>query len=116
MIRALFVLLGVLLVALAVPLMRRRVPPNGYGLRVPATLADEWVWYEANARCATGMLALGVLVAGMALVLPMVWAVEPAHLSLVLAGTVAVGALANAIWGSVVAERLLRERRAARGD
>ena len=116
MIRVVFVLLGVLLVALAVPLMRRRVPPNGYGLRVPATLADEWVWYEANARCATGMLALGVLVAGMALLLPMVWALDSARLSFVLSGTVAVGALVNAVWGSVLAERLLRERRAAQAD
>ena len=52
-----FALTGLLLAGLAVPLMRRRVPPNGlYGLRVAATFADEEVWYEANARsaaCAT---------------------------------------------------------------
>jgi hypothetical protein len=37
---------GSLFVALGIPLMRRRVPPNGaYGLRVPATCADEQAWY-----------------------------------------------------------------------
>jgi hypothetical protein len=36
--------LGILLIAISVPLVRRRLPPNaGYGLRVPATFADEWV-------------------------------------------------------------------------
>ena len=39
------------LMAVAVPLARRRVPPNAwYGLRVPATFADREVWYAANAR------------------------------------------------------------------
>lgn len=46
-----FVGVGLLLVALGTPLVRRRIRPNWvYGVRVPATLADEWVWYEANAK------------------------------------------------------------------
>ena len=55
--------LGVLFIALAIPLIWRKVPPNHYyGLRVPATLADERVWYEANARAGRELLVLGVLV------------------------------------------------------
>jgi uncharacterized membrane protein len=55
-----FVLAGALMCVLAVPLMRRRIKPNGlYGLRVPATFADEWVWYEANARSGRELFALG---------------------------------------------------------
>ncbi|RMG79529.1 MAG: SdpI family protein, partial [Chloroflexi bacterium] len=56
-------ILGMLLIALAVPLIRRRIPPNHwYGLRVPATFADERVWYEANARAGKELLTLGVFV------------------------------------------------------
>jgi uncharacterized membrane protein len=62
---------GLLIVALAVPLIRRRVPPNGlYGLRVPATFADEWVWYEANARSGRDLLWLGMLLTLLAVTLP----------------------------------------------
>ncbi len=56
-------IMGTLFIALAVPLIRRRIPPNHwYGLRVPATFADERVWYEANARAGRELLALGVLI------------------------------------------------------
>ena len=51
MVNLLFAGLSVLLVLVSLPLLFRRIPPNAfYGLRVPATYADEWVWYEANAR------------------------------------------------------------------
>ena len=34
---------GLVFVAIAIPLIRRRIPPNRlYGLRVPATFVDEW--------------------------------------------------------------------------
>ena len=60
---AVSLILGALFVALAVPLIRRRIPPNHwYGLRVPATLAHERVWYEANARAGRELLALGTFV------------------------------------------------------
>ena len=46
---------GLLMAALAVPLMRRKVGPNSlYGFRVRRTLDDPRVWYDANAfagRC-----------------------------------------------------------------
>jgi SdpI/YfhL protein family len=52
---------GVLFIALAVPLMRRAVPPNGwYGFRVTATLSDEALWYEVNARASGWLLATGI--------------------------------------------------------
>ncbi len=57
------VALGLLFIGVAIPLTQRRVPPNPlYGLRVPATLADETVWYEANAQAGKDMLRVGVLV------------------------------------------------------
>lgn len=42
---------GPLLVLLAIPLWLRRIPPNRfYGVRTRATLTDEALWYEVNAR------------------------------------------------------------------
>src|SRR5262245_32450703 len=69
----LFTSVGLLLTALAIPLILRRVKPNGlYGLRVPATFADEWVWYEANARSGRDLLVLGLTQIALALFLPLV--------------------------------------------
>jgi hypothetical protein len=71
---ALFILAGVALVAVAVPLARGRVPPNAwYGVRTPKTLRDRTAWYPANAyggRLLIGVGAITILVAvGAALVL-----------------------------------------------
>ncbi|RMH79008.1 MAG: SdpI family protein [Calditrichaeota bacterium] len=55
--------MGALCIALAIPLIGRRIPPNHwYGLRVPATFADERIWYEANARAGKELLALGIFI------------------------------------------------------
>lgn len=56
----LFGFVGALLIGLGIPLLRRRVRPNPlYGLRSRETLADEAVWYEANARLGLGQIVLG---------------------------------------------------------
>lgn len=48
------------MVALSLPMRRRRVAPNGwYGLRTAATLADERVWYEANAKAGADLALTG---------------------------------------------------------
>jgi uncharacterized membrane protein len=101
---------GLLIVLLAIPMIRRRVKPNGlYGLRVPATFADEWVWYEANARTGLDMLWLGLLLLVLALALPLVHVSENAY-ALGWSAVAVVGALAMAIIGWSRANRLLRER------
>ena len=49
---------GVLLAAISVPLIRRKVPPNPlYGFRVRRTMADPSVWYPANEYAGRWMLA-----------------------------------------------------------
>ena len=59
---AMSILIGALFIAVSVPLVLRKVPPNKwYGLRIPAAFSDETVWYEANARMGKDMLRLGVL-------------------------------------------------------
>jgi hypothetical protein len=53
-----FLLAGLLCAGLAVPMILRKVKPNSwYGFRIPQTLADETIWYDANAYA--GKLLLG---------------------------------------------------------
>lgn len=66
-----FAAVGLLIAALGVPLMRRRVKRNGwYGLRTPATLQSKRVWYEANAKSGRDMVVLGLLLFALAVLLP----------------------------------------------
>jgi uncharacterized membrane protein len=53
---------GLLLAALSVPMILRKVKPNGlYGFRIPATLRDPKLWYEANAYAGKYLLATSLL-------------------------------------------------------
>ena len=54
--------LAALFVALGIPLMRRKVPPNPfYGFRTPSTLEDETLWYDVNAKSGADMVLVGVV-------------------------------------------------------
>ncbi len=65
-----FVCLGLLIVGFSVPMILRRVKRNPwYGFRTPKTLADERVWYAANAYSGRLLLMLGALWAVGAVVL-----------------------------------------------
>ena len=108
----LFPLLGLVFVGLAWPLAARRVPPNRwYGLRVPATFADETVWYDANAVAGREMMSFGALVTVIALVLPHVAQVGSQTYAAICAGVFGLGSLILAIRGWRLANRLLRQRR-----
>lgn len=111
-----FVALGVFLAALGWPMAARRVPPNRwYGFRVPATLADERVWYDANAVAGRDMMALGTLVLVVALALPRVAELPASVYSGVCAGVLGLGAVVMTVRGWRLANRLLRERRGGSG-
>jgi SdpI/YfhL protein family len=72
------ILLGnaLLLMGLSVPLIRRTVHPNRlYGFRTQATLKDERLWYEVNAKTGADLLlvgagALGIVVAQLVGLMP----------------------------------------------
>ena len=66
----LFIACGLAIAAAGVPLLLRRIPQNRlYGLRLPSTLRDEWVWYEANARTGRDLVVVGLLQVVIALIL-----------------------------------------------
>jgi uncharacterized membrane protein len=51
-----------LLAALNVPLMLRRIRPNGlYGFRTPRTLSSPEVWYPANAFAGRALLIAAIV-------------------------------------------------------
>jgi hypothetical protein len=72
-----YAFLGLLLAALAIPLMRKVVPPNRwYGFRIPLTLQDRQTWYAANAWAGRRLLFLGgatTISVPLGLLLPDAW-------------------------------------------
>jgi hypothetical protein len=57
----LFVLSGLLLVFLAIPLMSDKIPPNGlYGFRLKATMGHPQIWYPVNRFFSKYLLATGL--------------------------------------------------------
>ena len=59
--RWLFIGSGLLLSALAVPLLFDKIPPNPlYGVRLSATLNDRDTWYRVNRYVARWLLASGL--------------------------------------------------------
>lgn len=107
-----FAAVGALFIGLAIPLMRRRVPPNSfYGVRVPATYADEWVWYEANAQSGRDLFVLGWIQAIYAVLLPLLPLMTAEKYALANVAYMLVGMLAFAVLGWRRANRLLKERR-----
>ena len=105
--------LGLLLIALALPLFLRKLPPNRwYGVRLAATFADEAVWYEANALSGRDLIVLGVLQVLAATLLPALLS-EPVYVFLNL-GLMLAGSIVFGIAAVVRANRLLAERQTTR--
>ena len=106
-------MLAVCLIGFGVPLAQRRVKPNlWYGLRVPATFADEYVWYEANAMAGRDFVALGVLLALLVVVLPVVVPLASSVYPLIFAVVLGGGSMVSTIRTWRYANRLRRERQA----
>jgi hypothetical protein len=57
-----FVITGLLLIGVSIPLMQGKVSPNNwYGFRVKLTLENPDIWYPANAYAGKLLLATGVI-------------------------------------------------------
>ena len=107
-----FVSIALILIGLATPLVMGRVPPNDlYGLRVPATMVDEEIWYRANASSGRDFVLLGlfeiVFAAGLSIFVP----TETVAYTLINAAFLLVGVIFTAAVGWRRANRLLKESR-----
>lgn len=59
----LFVFTGLLFVMLAIPLIKRRIPPNyAYGFRVKAAFTSDAIWYDINEYSARLMRNVGFVI------------------------------------------------------
>lgn len=55
---------GLLLALISIPLVQRRIPPNlFYGFRIPRTLNDPRMWYNANAYSGKRLFVVGIVIA-----------------------------------------------------
>ena len=110
--RIIFAGIGVLLIALGVPLARRRIRPNGwYGLRIPATFADEQVWYEANALSGRDLMAVGSALIVVAIGLPHILRLSPRGYVYAYTAVLLGGMVGGAFRAWRMANQLWRERR-----
>lgn len=76
-------LLGLLFVALALPLIQRRIPPNmWYGFRTAKTLSHPDVWYEANAYSGRTLAWAGAVTCAASLVLGLFPRLSSEHICL----------------------------------
>ena len=54
----LFLMSNAAVYLVSIPLVRKRVKPNGlYGFRTPKTLSSERIWYAANRDCGQALMA-----------------------------------------------------------
>jgi uncharacterized membrane protein len=104
---------GVLVILVAIPLAKRRIPPNRwYGFRVPATFADREVWFETNAQAGRDLIYLGLLLVLVAFGLAMLASpLLPQIQMLLYALVLVVGSIVITVRGMRLASRLLAERR-----
>ncbi|HEY7635764.1 MAG TPA: SdpI family protein [Gemmatimonadales bacterium] len=65
---AAFPAIGAVSILAGWPLATRRVPPNRwYGVRLPATMSDPAIWYEANAVTGLDLFRLGLVLLAVSL-------------------------------------------------
>jgi uncharacterized membrane protein len=108
------VAIGALSIVVGVPLASRRVPRNRwYGLRIPATFADEHVWYEANAVTGRDLIVVGIVLLLVAFLLPRLGLGSSPAYAAVCVGVLAVGSFLATLRGWRLASRLLQQRRSA---
>ncbi len=70
---ALYVGVGLLLIALTIPLIQWRIKPNHfYGFRAPKAFKNEAVWYEINAYSGKRLAVAGAVIVLAAIVFALV--------------------------------------------
>ena len=90
----LFIATGLLMIALAIPMIQGRVKPNGwYGFRIRATLDNPDIWYPANAYAGRLLLWLGVATILASLLLALIPGISEDAYALLASGVLLLGLL-----------------------
>ena len=90
--------IGLLFAVFGIPLILRIVPPNHiYGFRISKKVFRPEVWYPVNAIGGWMLLALGLILAGLAVALPHIPIESELFRTNIVAGAAFVGAITIAI-------------------
>jgi uncharacterized membrane protein len=97
---------GVFLIAISLPMIYDKVPPNGfYGFRTPRTMSNPNLWYPANRVAGRNMVLAGLIVIITALVVfAMQKSIHPKTAALTLL-VVSLASLTGAVIHSLMALR-----------
>lgn len=102
---------GLLIIAAAIPLWLKRVPPNAvYGARFAATLADPRVWYAVNAAAGRSLVVIGALYATSVGGIAVMPAWNHAASLLLASGVLVVALICNTVHLSALGNRLRSAR------
>jgi hypothetical protein len=102
-----FPAIGALSIFVGWPLAKRRVPPNRwYGVRVPATMSDRDIWYQANAITGLDLFHAGLALLAVSLALQMVPALPELGYVAICLAVLLIGSIRAISRGSRLAERL----------
>ncbi|HLY27059.1 MAG TPA: SdpI family protein [Aggregatilineales bacterium] len=94
-----YIVLGLVVAGLGVPLVLRRIKPNPfYGVRLGRTMKDEKMWYAVNAYVGRWLVALGLLTAILALVVAAFPGISILRYTLTVLGIVGVGTIAAMVF------------------
>ncbi|HMJ10657.1 MAG TPA: SdpI family protein [Polyangiaceae bacterium] len=100
----------------SVPLLRRKVKRNAwYGVRIPATLRDEFIWYEVNARFAKAFIIASVLLMMLTAILYAVPAVSVDSFGSVATISLLATLVGLLVWLVKLGEDVSRERKRDQG-
>lgn len=105
-----FLAVGLLYIAVGIPLWRRSIPRNQwYGLRCPDSLSSDEVWYESNAACGRQFVWLGAALMVVAGALTVFEWRTPDDYALAMCGVLVFSTVVLAFWGLATA-REIRKR------
>ena len=81
----LFIVGGIFLMIVAIPMIRGKVKPNGwYGFRMPVTQKSEEIWYPANAYAGKGLVIVGLIVILKAIFIPLFFNLTPDQYAIIM--------------------------------
>lgn len=110
LLQILFVSVGVLLIALSIPLIRGKIPPNGlYGFRTPRTMSDPGIWYPANTYAAWRLLWVGIVIAIAALTVCLIPGLKVDVYAYIIAGVAGIGLIVTLIQSFLFLGKLPRQ-------
>jgi uncharacterized membrane protein len=110
-----FPVISAVIILVGLPLATRRVPPNQwYGVRVPATMSDRAIWYEANAVTGLDLFRLGLVLLAASLCLQLVPGLPELWYIAICIAILLVGSIRATVRGARLAGRLHHEMIARR--